>query len=173
MTSTSLCSATTLRVSSACSSSGLTTSLPSLSCPDPALADTLAPDPLSLCNGHHPGAAPAVAPHPDVHLVKPDAVALVPLRVGRGASKTPIVLEVVWNSAVTVAADETRELKRWGGCSPACSLQGIRHCRGRARAGCWLSHRAWALQPAAWCCLETDQWAQMCIEWFHQVWIIG
>jgi hypothetical protein len=32
----------------------------------------------------------------------------VPLRVGRGASKTPIVLEAVWNRGVTVAADEAR-----------------------------------------------------------------
>jgi hypothetical protein len=30
------------------------------------------------------------------------------MRVGRGASKTPIVLEAVWNSGVTVAADETQ-----------------------------------------------------------------
>ncbi len=42
------------------SRSGLAVSLPSLSCPDPALADTLAPDPLSLCYGHHLGVAPAV-----------------------------------------------------------------------------------------------------------------
>ncbi len=64
----------------------------------------------SLCDGHpgHPGAAPAVAPHPDVHLVEPAAVALVPLRVGGGASKTPIVLGAVWNRGVTAAADETR-----------------------------------------------------------------
>ncbi len=54
-------------------SSGLAASLPSLrvSCPDPALTDALAHDPLSLCDGHHTGAAPTVAPHPDVHLVKP------------------------------------------------------------------------------------------------------
>ena len=64
------------------SRSGLAVLLPSLSCPDPAFADTLAPDPLSLCYGHHPGVAPAVAPHPDVHLVEPAAVAPVPLRVG-------------------------------------------------------------------------------------------
>ena len=106
MTSTLMRSATTL--GSAGSSRCLTASLPSLCCPGPALADALAPDPLSLCDGHHPGAAPAVAPHPDVHLVEPAAVAPVPLRVGRGASKTPIVLEAVWNRGVTVAADETR-----------------------------------------------------------------
>ncbi len=85
MTNTSLRSAATL--GSPCSSSGLTASLPSLSCPDPALADTLAPDPLSLCDGHHPGAAPAVAPHPDVHLVEPAAIAPIQLLVCGGASK--------------------------------------------------------------------------------------
>ncbi len=87
MTSASLLSAATL--GNACRSSGLAASLHSLSCPDPALADTLAPDPLSLCNGHYPGVAPAVEPHPDVYLVEPAAVAPVPLRVGRGASKDP------------------------------------------------------------------------------------
>ncbi len=90
------------------SRSGLAASLPSLCCLDPDLADTLAPDPLSLCYGHHPWVAPAVAPHRDIHLVEPAAVAPVPLRVGGGASKTPIVLEAVWNRGVTVAADETR-----------------------------------------------------------------
>ncbi len=49
--------------------------LPRLGCPAPALAETLAPDPLRLGDGHHPGAAPAVAPHPDVHLVEPAAIA--------------------------------------------------------------------------------------------------
>ncbi len=107
MTSASLRPATTLG-SADRSSRGLAASLPSLSCPDPALADTLVPDPLSLCDGHHPGVVPAVAPHPDVHLVEPAAVAPVLLRVGGGASKTPIVLEAVWNRGVTVAADETR-----------------------------------------------------------------
>ncbi len=89
------------------SCSCLATSLPSLSCLDPALTDTLAPDPLSLCYGHYPGVAPAVAPHPDVHLIQPAAVAPVPLRVGGGASKASMVLEAVWNRGVTVAADET------------------------------------------------------------------
>ncbi len=55
-------------------------------------------------DGHHPRAAPAVAPHPDVHLVEPAAIAPIPLRVGGGASKTPIVLEAVRNHGVTVAA---------------------------------------------------------------------
>ena len=75
--------------------------------PGPALADTLAPDPLSLCYGHHLGLAPAAAPHPDVHLIEPAAIAPVPLRVGGGASKARIVLEAMWNRGVTVAADET------------------------------------------------------------------
>ncbi len=93
MTSASLRPAATLS-SADRSRSGLAVSLPSLSCPDPALADTLAPDPLSLCYGHPPGVAPAITPHPDVHLrvVEPAAVDPVPLRVGGGASKTPIVL---------------------------------------------------------------------------------
>jgi hypothetical protein len=71
--------------------SGLAATLPRL-CrpegPEPALADTLAPYPLSLSDRHHAGAAPAVAPHPDIHLVEPAAVAPVPLRVGGGVSKT-------------------------------------------------------------------------------------
>ena len=77
------------------SRSGLAASLPSLCCLDPALADTLAPDPLSLCYGHHPGVAPAVAPHPDIHLVQPATVAPVALSVGRGMSKSLIVPEAV------------------------------------------------------------------------------
>ncbi len=93
MTSVSLRSAATL--GSAGRSSGLAASLPSLSCPGPALAGTLAPDPLSLCqcDEHHLEVVPAVAPHPDVHLVEPAAVAPLPLRVGGGASKARIVLE--------------------------------------------------------------------------------
>jgi hypothetical protein len=81
--------------------------LPSLSCPDPALVDTHAPDPLSPCYGHHPGEVPAIAKHPDVHQVDPAAVALVLLLVGRGALNMLIVLKAVWNSGVTVAANET------------------------------------------------------------------
>ena len=80
--------------------SGLTATLPRLCRPEPALAETLAPHPLSLRDRHHSGATPAVAPHPDVHLVKPAAVAPVPLRVGGGVSKTPIVLGAVWDSGV-------------------------------------------------------------------------
>ncbi len=54
MTSASLRPAATLCSARADhSSNGLAVSLPSLSCPDPALTDTLAPDPLSLCYGHH------------------------------------------------------------------------------------------------------------------------
>ena len=50
-------------------SSGLAVTLPRPCRPEPALAETLAPYPLSLRDRHHTGAAPAVAPHPDVHLV--------------------------------------------------------------------------------------------------------
>ena len=89
ITSCSLCSVAAL--SSPCRSSGLTATLPRLCRPHPALADTLPPDPLRLCDEHHPGAAPAVAPHPDVHLIEPASVAPVPLSVGGGASKTPTV----------------------------------------------------------------------------------
>ncbi len=88
--------------------SGLAVTPPRLCCPGPALADPLGPDPLCLDDRHHPGAAPAVAPHPDVHLEEPAAVAPVPLNVGGGVSNTLIVLEAVWDSGVTVAADEAR-----------------------------------------------------------------
>ncbi len=69
--------------------SGLVTTLPRLCRPDPALTDseTLTPDPLRLSDIHHPGTAPAVAPHPDVHLVEPASVAPVELRIGRGILK--------------------------------------------------------------------------------------
>jgi hypothetical protein len=70
MTSALLCSAATL--SSAGSSSGLAESLPTGLCfPGPAFADMLVPDPLSLCDGHHPEAGQAVAPRPDIHLIEP------------------------------------------------------------------------------------------------------
>ncbi len=90
--------------------SGLAATLPRLCRPGPALAEPLGPDPLCLGDRHHPGAAPAVAPHPDVHLVEPAAVAPVPLRIGRGVSNTPtrIVLGAVWDSGVIVAANEAR-----------------------------------------------------------------
>jgi hypothetical protein len=105
MPSTSLCSASTLSSTSSCCC--LAVLLPSLPCPGPALADTLASGLLSLCHGDLLGAAPAVAPHPDIHLIEPAAVAPVLLRVSSGASKMPIVLEAVWNGGLTVAADET------------------------------------------------------------------
>ncbi len=73
---------TAATLGSAGRSSGLAALLPSLSCPGFALTDTLAPNHLSLCYGHHPGAAPAVAQNPDVHLVEPATVAPVPLHVG-------------------------------------------------------------------------------------------
>ncbi len=66
--------------------SGLASTLPRLCGPDPALAETLSPDPLRLRNGHHPSADPAVAPHPDVHLVEPATVAPVVLCICRGIS---------------------------------------------------------------------------------------
>ncbi len=96
-----------------CCIRGLAATLPCLCRPDPALAEPLCrgcPDPLRLGDRHHPGAAPAVAPHSDVHLVEPAAVqvAPIPLRVGRSVYNTPIVLEVVWDGGVTIAADEAR-----------------------------------------------------------------
>jgi hypothetical protein len=84
--------------------SGLAATLPHLCRPGPALAEPLGPNPISLGDRHHP----AVAPHPDVHLVEPATFAPVPLHVGGCVSNTPIVLEAVWDSAVTVAADEAR-----------------------------------------------------------------
>ena len=82
--------------------SGHAATLPCLCRPGPALTEQLGPDPLRLGDRHHPGAAPAVAPHPDVHLVEPAAVSPVLLRVSGGVSNTPIVLEAVWDSGVTV-----------------------------------------------------------------------
>jgi hypothetical protein len=74
--------------------------------PGPALAEPLGPDPSASAIDTIRGAAPAVAPHPDVHLIEPAAVAPVPLRVGGGVSNTPNVLEAVWDSGATVAANE-------------------------------------------------------------------
>ncbi len=59
----------------------------------PALADTLTPDSLSLRDGHHPGATPAVAPRPNVHLVESAAVAPILLCVSWGTPKTLIIHE--------------------------------------------------------------------------------
>jgi hypothetical protein len=86
--------------------SGLAATLPRLCRPGTALAELLGPDPLRLGDRYHPG--PAVAPHPDVHLVEPAAVAPVPLSVGGGVYNAPIVLEAVWDNGGTVAADEAR-----------------------------------------------------------------
>jgi hypothetical protein len=74
------------------------------------LSLTLSPDPLRLRDGHHPSAAPAVAPYPYVHLVEPATVAPVALCISgcRGISKARIVPEAVWNCRVTVAANEAR-----------------------------------------------------------------
>ncbi len=73
--------------------SGLAATLPHLCRPGPALAEPLGPDAVRLGDRHHPGAAPAVAPHPDVHLVEPAAVAPVPLRVVGGRSMGSNVLK--------------------------------------------------------------------------------
>ncbi len=51
---------------SPCCGSGLAATLPRLCRLDPALAETLAPHLLSIGDRHHPAAARAVAPHPDV-----------------------------------------------------------------------------------------------------------
>jgi hypothetical protein len=127
--------------------SGLAATLPRLCRPGPALAEPLGPDPLRLSDRHHPG---AVAPHPDVHLVEPAAVAPVPLRVSGGVSNTLIVLEAVWDSGMTVATDEARnEAIMRGAQRHAPARWAPDRCRGRAGAGCWPSHRAWALQLAA------------------------
>ncbi len=73
-------------------------SLPHLCFPDPALIRSrLILSALVMDTILGAGAAPAVAPHPDVNLVQPTAVAPVQLSVGKGASK----------SGVTVASNET------------------------------------------------------------------
>jgi hypothetical protein len=59
--------------------SGLAVTLPLLCRPQPVLARTLAPGPLSLANRHYPGVAPTAAPYPDV---EPAASIPAPLRVG-------------------------------------------------------------------------------------------
>ena len=79
--------------STSCGSGCLAATLPRLCGPDPALAETLSPDPLRLSDGHHPSAAPAVAPNPDVHLVEPATVAPVALCICRGISKARVVPE--------------------------------------------------------------------------------
>ncbi len=90
--------------------SGLAATLPRLCHPGPALVEPLGPDPgpQRLVDRHHLGVAPAVVPYPDVRLVELAAVAPVPLRVGGSGSNTLIVLEVEWDSGVTVVSDEAR-----------------------------------------------------------------
>ena len=66
----SICSSSAAALAPPLRGSGLAPTLPLLCCPDPALAETLSPDPLRLRDGHHPSAAPAIAPHPGVHLVE-------------------------------------------------------------------------------------------------------
>jgi hypothetical protein len=112
----SICSSAASRRPRCCSSLAAAT-LPRLCRPGPALAEPLGPDPLRLGDRLHPGAALAVAPHPDVHLVEPAAVALVPLRVGGCESNTLIVLEAVWDSGVTVAANEALNEGRTVACT--------------------------------------------------------
>ncbi len=90
------------------------------------------PGPLRLSDGHHPGAAPAIAPHPEVHLVKPASVAPVQseLRAGWGAD-----------------AQNERGAPNHVGQS-----------RGRAGAGCWLRHRASMGTPACGMILSCVCW---------------
>ena len=87
--------------------SGLAATLPRLCRPEPALADTLAPYPLSLRDRHHAGAAPAVAPHPDVDLEKPAACpAVLPgISSSTGGNK---VSEAERNRVVTVSLKVAR-----------------------------------------------------------------
>ncbi len=88
--------------------------------PGPALAEPLGPNPLRLSERHH-----QEAPHPDVQLVEPAADAPVPLRVSGSVSNTPIVLEAVWDSEVTVAADEAWNEGDASTTTQSCSRQEI------------------------------------------------
>ncbi len=117
-----------------------------------ALADTVAPDPLSLCNGHYPGASPAVAPHPDVHIIEPgSACCSAPLALSRCESAEALPRLHRPCSCVELLGDCCSLWNiQWWGLSPARWLQG--RCRARAGEGCWQSHWALASQPAAWYC---------------------
>jgi hypothetical protein len=121
-------------------------------CPGPALADTLAPDPLCLCNWHHPGAAPIVAPHTDVHLVEPAAIAPVPssssfyfiwldpdFALPLSHCMSVEAVPRLWLSLKLCGIVWWLWNTEWGGCTPARLPQG--RCRGRAGAVCWPSHR--------------------------------
>ena len=72
--------------------SGLAATLPRLCRPGPALAEPLGPDPLRIGDGHHPGAAPAVAPHPAVHLVVPAAWVTIAANEARNEGARPSTL---------------------------------------------------------------------------------
>jgi hypothetical protein len=73
-----------------------------------ALAETFTPDLLCLCNGYYLGATPAVAPHPNILLIASSAVSPTSLRVGRGSSKTQLILEAMLNRGMAVASNEAR-----------------------------------------------------------------
>jgi hypothetical protein len=118
--------------------------LPRLRHHDPALADTLAPNPPASGGGPCYSVTSRLGFHRRVCCRCPDS-AQNPLCVSGGAAKTPIILEAVWNRWVTVAADEALNKGR----SP------LGRCRGTAAAGCCQSHRALALQLAACHCLES------------------
>ncbi len=76
--------------------SGLAATLPRLCSPDPALAETLSPDPLRRLSVSAMDTIRArPRPYPDVHLVEPATVAPVALCICRGTSKAQIVPEAV------------------------------------------------------------------------------
>ncbi len=123
---------------------------PSLCCPYTVLADTKAPDPPSLCNQHHPGAALTITPHPDAPLIQSAVIAQIPLCL-----KLHRLFLKRSKSGVTVAANE--ELNELG----SESLQHVWH---------WADANAGQLLVAGWViehvhssslqhCLWSDQWA--------------
>ncbi len=143
MPSTSLRSAATL--GSTCHSSGLAASILSL----PALVllslirSLLITQPLRWRpSWGGPDRSATSRCSPCTRLVEPAAVAPVPLRVGRGASKTPIVLEAVWNSGVTVAVDETRNE---GGAPPRVLHRADVEAGQVLVAGCVIEHGHFSL----------------------------
>ena len=93
------------------------------------------------------------APHPDVPIVVPAAVAPVPLRVGRNVSNTTIVLEAVWDSGVTVATDEARDE---GGAPQHIGHQADVH---------WQAGQAWVagrvIEHGHTCLLHDTVWGQV------------
>ena len=97
-------------------------------------------------------------------LAKPAAVAPIPLHVGGGDSKTPmmrpILLEAVWDRGVTVAADEARN----EGDPPqhVCHRADVQ--AGQARvAGRVIEHgHSSSLHGTVWGSADSAQWAQTC-----------